>query len=75
MVSISFTKFRQHAKTYFDAVEKGEKVRILRHGKVIAEIMPPTNQQPKWRKAAPQLVIPGLSLSRAVLEERRKSRS
>lgn len=72
MVSISFTKFRQHAKDYFDCVEKGKAIRILRHGKIIAEIVPPqrTSQQ---RLKSPQMTIPGVSLSKAILKERKSS--
>lgn len=74
MVTISFTQFRQHAKDYFDAVEKGEVVRILRRGKFIAQITPPTPKGLKLKSHEPQLTIQGVSLSRAVLAEREKSR-
>ena len=72
MVKISFTKFRQNAKTYFDKVEKGEVIRIYRHGKVVAEIISP-RQSLSQRKKNVGLIIPGVSLSRAIIEERRSN--
>ena len=72
MVKISFTKFRQNAKSYFDKVEKGEVIRIFRHGKVVAEIISP-RQPLSQRKRNVGLIIPGVSLSRAIIEERRSN--
>jgi prevent-host-death family protein len=40
MKQVTFTEFRRNAATLFDSVERGETVRILRHGKPIAEILP-----------------------------------
>ena len=76
MTQTTFTEFRKHAKAYFDSVEKGETVRVLRHGKIIAEVTPPnTNLDKKpWKKPGLKLVIPGVSLSEAVLQERREAR-
>lgn len=74
MVTISFTQFRQHAKGYFDAVEKGQTVRILRRGKLIAQIVPPTRARTTLKENPLQLVIQGVSLSRAVLSERKENR-
>lgn len=74
MVTISFTQFRQHAKGYFDAVEKGQTVRILRRGKLIAQIVPPTRSRTTFKENPTQLVIEGVSLSRAVLSERKQNR-
>ena len=74
MVTITFTKFRQNAKTYFDAVEKGEVIQVLRHGKVIAQIISPVMKiDPEWKKRPP-LVIPGVSLSKVILAERKSAK-
>ncbi len=73
MVAISFTQLRQNAKTYFDAVEKGEIVRVLRHGKIIAEIIPAHTKKTSKKKTSPPLIIPGASLSQAILKERKQS--
>lgn len=40
MKQATFTELRNHAKQYFDIVESGESVRVLRNGKPIADIVP-----------------------------------
>ena len=74
MTKTTFTEFRKHAKAYFDSVEKGETVRVIRYGKVIAEIVPPREGSDKkaWKKPGLKLFIPGASLTKAILLERRK---
>ncbi len=72
MVTINFTQFRQKAKAYFDAVEKGETVYIKRRGKIIAKIEAPPRKQPSWKTKALRLKIPGVSLSEAIIEERQR---
>ena len=71
MRQATFTELRNHAKAYFDIVESGESVRVLRNGKPIADIVPVAPDIPSWkRREAQPLVLDGLSLSRLVLEER-----
>lgn len=73
MKTVSFTDFRAHASTLLDAVERGETVVVLRHGKPVAEIhpVPPgTPRTPAWRKPGPRLVSKGGPLAAAILEER-----
>ena len=72
MVTINFTQFRQKAKDYFDAVEKGETIYIKRHGKVIAQIRPPQTHQPAWKHKALRLKISGESLSKMIIQERQQ---
>ena len=76
MKSLSFTEFRKKASEILSLVEKGEEVRVLRHGKAIAKIIPAETREntPSWKRAGLRLVKPGASLSKAILEERRKSR-
>ena len=76
MKTATFTQLRQHAKMYFDAVENGETVRVLRHGKPIANIVPAGGEEriPSWKRPPLRLRIPGVSLSKTILEEREKSR-
>lgn len=76
MTQTTFTEFRKHAKTYFDSVEKGETVQILRHGKIIAEIVPPKGSADikAWKRPGLKLVVPGVSLTQALLDERREAR-
>jgi prevent-host-death family protein len=40
MQVLSLSEFRAHASEMLDLVEKGETVRILRHGKPVAELVP-----------------------------------
>ena len=71
MRQATFTEVRNHAKTYFDIVEAGESVRVLRNGKPIATIVPVIADLPSWkRRKAQPLVIDGVSLSKIILEER-----
>lgn len=74
MTQTTFTEFRKHAKTYFDFVEKGETVRVIRHGKVIAEIVPPHDDLDRktWKKRGLRLLVPGVSITKVILDERRK---
>jgi prevent-host-death family protein len=75
MTSFSFTEFRKKASKVLDLVEKGETVQLLRHGKAIARIVPVDTRKktPTWKRPGLRLVISGASLSKAVLEERRRS--
>jgi antitoxin (DNA-binding transcriptional repressor) of toxin-antitoxin stability system len=71
--TVTFSDFRRNASGILDLVEKGERICILRHRKVIAKIVPPElrESEPAWKRRGLRLVAAGASLSRAVLEERR----
>jgi prevent-host-death family protein len=73
MKTLTFTEFRKNASAVLDRVERGESIQVLRHGRAIAKIVPAGRNQPEpaWKRPGPRMVIPGASLSRAVLEERR----
>lgn len=71
MKQATFTEVRNHAKAYFDLVESGESVRVLRNGKPIADIVPVIADLPSWkRRKAQPLVLDGVSVSRMILDER-----
>ena len=71
MKRATFTELRNHAKQYFDLVEAGESVRVLRNGKPIADIVPVPANLPSWkRRTAQPLVLEGIAVSRVILEER-----
>ena len=71
MPEATFTELRNHAKAWFDLVEAGQTVRVLRHGKAIAEIRPILLQTPLWRqRPAPPLAIGGKAISQLILEAR-----
>lgn len=71
MRDATFTELRNQAKRFFDLVEAGESVRVLRHGKPIAEIHPIRRDPPSWKQRPAQpLALSGVSISRLVLEDR-----
>jgi prevent-host-death family protein len=71
MKQATFSELRNHAKQYFDIVESGEAVRIVRNGKPVADIVPIPQDLPSWkRRVAQPLIISGASASRMILEER-----
>ena len=76
MKVVTFTEFRQNAATYFDVVEKGETVRVLRHGKPVAEVVPAPAEEGmvSWKQPGLKLSIRGASLSREILKERKQSK-
>ncbi len=71
MREATFTELRNQAKQFFDLVEAGETVRVLRNGKPIAEIHPIPRDLPSWkRRQARPLAIGGEEISRLILQER-----
>jgi prevent-host-death family protein len=71
MRQATFTEVRNHAKEYFDIVESGETVRVLRNGKPIADIVPIPANLPSWkRRKAQPLVLDGIAISRMIIKER-----
>lgn len=71
MRQATFTEVRNHAKRYFDLVQSGETVRVLRNGKPIADIVPVVQDLPSWKRRTVQpLVLDGFSISRLILKER-----
>ncbi|MES2687290.1 MAG: type II toxin-antitoxin system Phd/YefM family antitoxin [Pseudomonadota bacterium] len=79
MHTIPLSEFRANASAMIDLVEQGETVRILRHGKPVAELVPcksaeaPANV-PSWKRPFDPVVLPeGVSLSQAVLDERNEA--
>ena len=75
MRETTFTELRNHAKTFFDAVEDGETVRVYRNGRPVADIVPVKAAMPAWKKP-PQtrLSLGSLSLGDEVLADRDKQR-
>ena len=73
MQEATFTELRSHAKTYFDAVEAGDTVRVFRNGKAIAQIVPIESPNLSWKSHAQPLALKGLSLSQAILKDRESS--
>ncbi|MEY2342258.1 type II toxin-antitoxin system Phd/YefM family antitoxin [Acidithiobacillus sp. IBUN Pt1247-S3] len=71
MHETTFTELRNHAKDWFDLVENGQTVRVLRNGKAIAEIHPIPPIQPSWKQhPARPIFIGGAEISQLILDER-----
>ena len=66
----TFTELRNNAKAFFDAVEKGQTVRVFRSGKAIAQIVPIKGAVLAWKRDSVPLDIKGLALSREILKDR-----
>ena len=78
MHTVPLSEFRAKASAMLDLVEKGETVRILRHGKPVAELVPlqpaPPAKTPSWKRPfEPVQLPPGASLCQAVLDGRDES--
>ena len=75
MKLVTFTQFRQNAASILDSVERGETVRVTRHGRPIAEVVPVAEPSPvvSWKRPnlGLEAKVEGASLSREVLRERR----
>jgi antitoxin (DNA-binding transcriptional repressor) of toxin-antitoxin stability system len=75
MKTVTFTEFRKRASGVLSDVEKGETFLVLRHGKPIAEISPPSAERtagPSWKRPGSRLTIKGAGLSATILGERRR---
>ncbi len=70
MITITFTEFRNRASDMMTAVENGETLLVLRHGRPIAEVTPAASPQPSWKQPALRLSTKGASLASSILEER-----
>lgn len=75
MKTLSLSEFRAHASEMVDLVQQGETVRILRHGKPVAELVPVRGDEaarvPSWKR--PFDAVPatqGKTLAQRIVEER-----
>ena len=70
---IAFTEFRKNASRLIAAVEEGESLVILCHGKPGAGVRPYRPWEkgaPAWKQPGIRLQIPGADLGAAILQER-----
>jgi len=75
MVSTAFTEFRKRTAAFLDKVENGETVIITRHGRPIAEVIPPALAEgASWKRPALRLRLKGINISRMLLTDRKRSR-
>jgi prevent-host-death family protein len=73
MREATIAELRKHTREYFDDVETGEVIRILRRGRPVADIVPVRQRDPSWREPVDRLIIPGLSLAQEILRDRAES--
>lgn len=74
MRATTFTEFRKNAAELFTEVENGGIIRVLRHGKPIADVVPVKGERaPSWKNEPPKLMLNGASLADAILLNRRES--
>lgn len=75
MLDATLTDFRNHAKRYLDAVERGESVRIYRKGRPIAELVPISSRTAAWKNSpSVRLRLGELCLSDEIAADRARSR-
>ena len=74
---LPLSEFRANAAAMIDLVERGETVRILRHGKPVAELVPvkpdTPAQMPRWKMPIEPLNISrpdGKTGAQLIIEER-----
>jgi prevent-host-death family protein len=76
MRSIPLSEFRANAAAMLDLVEQGESLCILRHGKPVAEIVPPRPVElklPSWKRPVEPLKYlrkPEKTGAQLIIEER-----
>lgn len=71
MRETTLTELRNQTRYFFDLIESGETVRVLRKGKPIADILPIQPDIPSWKqRLARPLQVNGAEISRMILEER-----
>ena len=76
MQTLALSEFRANASAMIDLVEKGETVRILRHGKLVAEVRPPVLEAgpvPSWKlpvKPLQHLRKPEKTGAQLIIDER-----
>ena len=76
MQTVALSEFRANASAMIDLVEKGETLRILRHGKLVAEVRPLTQEParvPSWKLPIEPLNIvrpDGKTGAQLIIEER-----
>ena len=71
MLSVTQTEFRNHIRKYLDEAQRGEEIEIRRNGKYIATVLGNASARtPHWKQHREPLVIPGVSVSKMIIEER-----
>ena len=81
MHTLPLSEFRANVAAMIDLVEHGDTVRILRHGKPVAELVPvkadTAAKIPSWKRPIEPLNIQwpkGMSGAKMIIEERENAR-
>lgn len=81
MHTLPLSEFRANASAMLDLVEKGETVRIMRHGKPVADLVPvkegTATRLPSWKRPIEPLEYQradGKTLAQLIIEERESAR-
>lgn len=81
MHTLSLSEFRANASAMLDKVEKGDTVRIMRHGKPVADLVPARVNEParvpSWKRPIQPLQYEradGKTLAQLIIEERENAR-
>lgn len=75
MITLPLSEFRANASSTLDLVQQGQTVRIMRHGKPVADLVPVRASAgevdlPNWKRPfTPVQLPPGVSLAQAVRDE------
>ena len=74
MITLPLSEFRANAASTLDLVQQGQTVRIMRHGKPVADLVPvrenAADRLPSWKQPFAPVQLPaGASLSRAVRDD------
>jgi prevent-host-death family protein len=80
MITAQLSEFRMHLKDYLDKVEEGKSIRIVRHGKPVAVLIPPADADTgkttsRWKTPLPLIRLKGKgpTASQILIEERRNA--
>lgn len=81
MHTLPLSEFRANASAMLDLVERGETVRILRHGKPVADLVPvkadAPDRVPSWKRPIVPLKVvrpDGKTIAQLIIEEREQAR-
>ncbi len=81
MQTLALSEFRASASAMLDLVEQGETVRILRHGKPVADLVPikldAPVKVPSWKRTIVPLNYQradGKTIAQLIIEERENAR-
>jgi len=70
MITVTQTEFRDHIRKYLDAVARGETIRVFRHGKPLATVVPDREARKAYWQQVKPLKLDGVSASKIIIEER-----